>query len=187
MTRRYWLLLAVAGVSLYVIVAMIGIRVASTNPEGAGRVMGPFVNLFTLAAIGFAIRAATHPRLDARTRSAWRWIAASYVLLWIAIVLFRFDPDGTFPRPADIAKIAMVPLLLIGLLRLPMRPLDRSSRLKLALDAGTVAAAAGVFLWYLLVGPSIADGAASAQRILAATAYPLENVALIFTVSVVVV
>jgi diguanylate cyclase (GGDEF)-like protein len=67
-----------------------------------------------------------------------------------------------------------------------MQPMNRDRRLRLLLDAGTVAAAAGLYLWYLLIAPVIASGHATAARVAVATAYPLANVATIFVLAIVI-
>ena len=165
-------------------VVMMSVSFSSHRPPGG--LSGLPIAVFTLSAFGlswWAVRRSPDPR----TRSAWIWIAASCTMLCLSGVLFNALPGGSsFPQPGDIARLLVVPLLLTGLLRLPTRSGgSQVGRLKLALDAGAVAVAATIFLWYFQVGPMVTAPGADLQRILAATAYPLGDVILIFGVAVV--
>ena len=147
-------------------------------------VFGPMIGLFTVAATVLAWRAAFHRSLDSRTRSAWTWIASSFTLLTLATVLYNILPMDSYPWPAVITKLTGTVVLLIGLTRLPMRPLSRSHRLRLFLDAGTVAAAASLFLWYLLLAP-VPSEHITVQFIVSAVLHPMLDAGLIFVMSVV--
>ena len=183
---RHWRLFTTAGLTIFFTGVVIGPIVGITaGAEAAEPVFGPGIVLFAFAAVGLGWCAATHPGLDARTRSAWRWIGVSYVLLAVAVVLFIVFPWTTFPRPGDLAKVAMAVVLMVGILRLPMPPMDRNRRLRLLFDAGTVASAVSLFLWYLVIAPVIAGGQTTAGRLAAAAAYPLADVGLVFVAAVV--
>lgn len=186
--RRPWQVLAIAGLTIYGGIVVIGSILGITRGIEAVAVpiFGVAIILSTFISIGLGLRAATHPKLDARTRAAWRWICASFVLFTVATVLFRAFSLETFPRPGDVAKLSATAMLIVGITRLPMQPMNRDRRLRLLLDAGTVAAAAGLFLWYLLIAPVIASGHATAARVGVATAYPLASVATIFVLAIVI-
>jgi diguanylate cyclase (GGDEF)-like protein len=183
--RRWWPWAAVIGVLMYLAALSMAGFVLLTRPSLVGSVAGPGTAIFTLVGIFFAVRAARHPGLTSEVHSAWRWIAAGCVALGVAGVLFNIGSTTTFPRPADIARLSMVPLMVTGLMRLPMRGGSRHDRVKLALDAGTVAAAAALVLWYVQVGPTVSIPHITPLRIAAASAYPVGDVALIFAVVVV--
>ena len=181
---RRWLWIGVAGGAVYIAALSAAGLVLAVEPALVGPVAGGGTALFTLVSIVFAVRAARHPGLSRQTRSAWTWIAAGCCVLAVAGVLFNIG-STSFPRPADIARLAMVPLLVIGLLRLPMRDGSRRDRVTLALDAGTVAAAAALVLWYVQVGPSVSVAGVTPHRVLAASAYPIGDIALVFAIVVV--
>ena len=182
---RGWRATAVAAVAIY-LAGMVMMSVAISSHQLPRGVAGLPIAIFTLGGLGlswWAVRRSTDPR----TRSAWIWIAASCTVLSLSGALFNAFPGGSsFPRPGDVARLLVVPLLLPGLLRLPTRSGgSRVGRLKLALDSGAVAVAASIFLWYFQVGPMVTAPGADLRRILAATAYPLGDVVLVFGIAVV--
>jgi diguanylate cyclase (GGDEF)-like protein len=150
------------------------------------------MEVFTLAALGWAVRAGVHPNLDARTRRAWLLAAVSFVPLAISAVLFQFVPDGRiFPTPGDIARLLFVPVMLAALLSFPLRSLspspaagsaERRDRYKIGLDVATVIVAGSMALWYLVVGPGVSEPRISDEALAAAIAYPVGDLALIFGV-----
>ena len=185
MATRGWIVAGIAGITAYAgsMVASIAVM-ASGAPQS--RIAPLSVALFSFIALGFSWWAAGMRRVDPRTRSAWMWIAASITLLCIAVLSFNVFRGAPFPRPGDIARLLMVPVMLTGLLRLPTHSAGgRMQRAKLALDAGTVAVAAAIFLWYVQVGPALTAPGATFHRIAATTAYPLGDVILVFGVAVV--
>jgi diguanylate cyclase (GGDEF)-like protein len=183
---RGWQVAAVAGVATYLAFMTTSVVTwISAGGPNLGRVAGPGIALFSFAALGVSWWAVKRTR-DRRTRSAWIWIASSVTLLSLSGALLNALPTASFPRPSDVPRLLMVPVMLTGLLRLPTRSAaGGTARLKLALDAGTVAAAGAIFLWYVLVGPAVTDPRMTVQRIIASTAYPLGDLLLIFGVVVV--
>ncbi|WP_127503854.1 GGDEF domain-containing protein [Actinoplanes solisilvae] len=183
--RGRWRWTAAAGLAVFGTGMAAGIIIGiDQNLNRAALVLGPMIGFFALVATGLAWRAATHPRLDPRTRSAWRWMAASFTVLSVAIVLYNLPSDG-YPVAAVGTKLLATLLLLIGLTRLPMRPLAPGHGLRLLLDAGTVAAAAGLFLWHLVINPMIANHRSTAEFVASAALHPLLDVGLIFVMSLV--
>jgi diguanylate cyclase len=183
-----WRALAMAGLGLYGGIVVIGssLGIIWGIDAVAIPIFATGILLCTFASIGLGVRAATHPKLDAQARAAWRWISASFALYALAAVLFRvFVSIETFPRPGDFATLLMSGALIVGICRLPMQPVNSNRRLRLLLDAGTAAAAASLLLWYLLVSPVVASGQSTAARIIFATAYPLANVGTIFVLAMV--
>ncbi len=134
----------------------------------------------------FAARAARQPGLDGRTRRA-RWlIAASHVPLGLSAPLFLlFHGRNEFPSPADVMRLSFVPLLLLGLLSLPLRSQNRRDRYKLALDVSVVVVGSCMVVWYFVVGPSVSMGHHPLRGQLAAMAYPVGDLVLVFGVATV--
>ena len=182
---RGWRAVAILAIVIY-LVFMAGSAVAIASHLPRGGPAGLCILVFSISGLGLGWWAVKRSA-DPRTRSAWIWIAASCTMLSLSGVLFGAFPGGaSFPRPGDVARLLVVPLLLTGLLRLPTRTGgSQVGRLKLALDAGAVAVAATIFLWYFQVGPMVTAPGADLRRILAATAYPLGDVILVFGVAVV--
>jgi diguanylate cyclase (GGDEF)-like protein len=183
---RRWTVAAVAGIAVFLACMVAATAAIASDTPDSGRIGALGILLFSFAALGLSWWAAGMRRIDRRTRSAWIWIAASATLLCLGVLLFNVGDKAFFPRPGDIPRLLMVPVMLVGLLRLPTQSVGgRMQRAKLALDAGTVAAAAAIFLWYIQVGPAVTAPGATFQRIAASTAYPIGDVILIFGVAVV--
>jgi diguanylate cyclase (GGDEF)-like protein len=149
--------------------------------------LGIAFNFYQVVGVGLAVWAARHRNLDRRSRRAWALMAVAYVLLSVSGVLRSFYPAGAdFPSPADILRLAFVPVMLAGLLALPLRAQDRRERHKVWLDTVIVVVASGMLLWYLEIGPSVAEaGRIAGQVQAAAIAYPALDLILIFGASVV--
>jgi diguanylate cyclase len=148
------------------------------TPRGGTVVMMACLAMFTVAALVLTVVAGFNRALDQRTRTAWRLIAASAALSLAAVVSRGIWPPGTmFPAPGDVFGLAAGPVLLAGLLWFPLRSRSRRDEQRAYIDAALVAVAAGMTLWYLYVGPSLAGGASVD---LLAIAYPAIDVMRIF-------
>jgi diguanylate cyclase (GGDEF)-like protein len=149
--------------------------------------------VFTVAVPAFALvglvcgaRSARLPGLDARTQRGWWLVTAAYVPLALSAPAFLlYGGRHEFPSPADVLRLSFVPLLLAGLLSFPLRLRTRRERYKLALDAGVVVVGSCMVMWYLVVGPGVAVGHHSLRGQLAALAYPVGDVVLVFGVTTV--
>ncbi|MEN3362062.1 MAG: hypothetical protein V7637_6044 [Mycobacteriales bacterium] len=154
---------------------------------------GAHLGVYTVAVPGYGLvgavcgaRAARQPGLDARTQRAWWLIAISYVPLGLSVPLFLFFYGrNQFPSPADVLRLSVVPLLLAGLLSFPLRLQSRRDRYKLALDVGVVVVGSCMVVWYFVVGPSVAVGHHPLRGQLAALAYPVGDLVLVFGVATV--
>lgn len=125
--------------------------------------------------------------LDPRTRSAWRWIAAGSVCLSAAYgsTLGYQVVTGAVPFPSivDVFFLAFYPLFIIGVLRFPTRPASRHERIRLGLDAATIALAAGSVVWYLVLGPTVAAGGSNLLIRIVSGAYPTGDLLQIFALA----
>jgi diguanylate cyclase (GGDEF)-like protein len=175
--------LGIAGGILFVAEMAISGSVMFKGAQVSGPIIGACITVFMLASVVLGFRVVADRRLNRQTRQAWAWIAPSFVLMLIANVLWAQAWSG-FPAPPDYVRLAATPVIVIGLLRLPMRA-GRRQRSKVALDAGTVATAACAFLWYLQLGPSLLAPGATAARLIAGMLYPLGDIVLVFGIAVV--
>ncbi len=147
-------------------------------PRGGTVVVLGCLALLTVATVVFTTVAGFNRALDERTRMAWRLIALSSVLSLAATVARGIWPTGTmFPAPGDVLGLAAGPVLLAGLLWFPLRSQSRRDRQRAHIDAALIAVAAGMVLWYLYVGPSLAE---SATIDLLAIAYPAIDLMRVF-------
>jgi diguanylate cyclase len=151
------------------------------------------LGVFTLGVPAFgvvgtvcALRAARHPGLDGRIQRAWGRLTASYVLLGLSVPFFAaFHSRHQFPAPGDVLRLGFVPVVLVGLLSFPLHLQSRRERHKLALDVGVVVVGSCMVIWYLVVGPSVAVGQRPVRGLIAALAYPVGDLVLVFGVATV--
>ena len=177
-----WNVTGAVGVLAYGVAMVAGVDALLLNPSPEQPVLLLPAAFFVVAAVVLSIRAACDGRLDRCTRSAWKWITASFVMLLTANVLFMISWPF-FPSPPDLLRLGMVPVLVTGILKMPMR--RRGHRLTIAMDAATVAIAGGAFLWYLLIGPVVSAPGVTAAQIIAGSLYPLGDLVLVFGMSLV--
>jgi diguanylate cyclase (GGDEF)-like protein len=145
---------------------------------GAFTIGMPF---FGVIGVVCGLRAARHPGLDERTQRAWARVTASYVLLALSAPFFAiFSQRHQFPSPGDVLRLGFVPVLLVGLLSFPLHLQSRRERYKLALDVGVVVVGSCMAIWYLVVGPSVTLGQRPVRGLIAALAYPVGDIVLVF-------
>src|SRR5579859_4656900 len=87
-----------------------------------------------------------------------------------------------FPSAADIAFLASPPLLLLGILLLPVGPMPHVSRVRVALDGLMMLTAILTFSWYFVLGPTLLRGDGSLVARAVGTAYPCFDVLLLLCV-----
>jgi diguanylate cyclase (GGDEF)-like protein len=181
--RWYWL--GVAGLLYYVSAAAVTTVVTLREPQLlAVRVAGPMILPLTLSAAVLAGRAAADRRLHHVSRRAWRWITCGVVLQMLSNALLAATGENHFPGPGDLVRMIAIPVIIFGLLRLPVRT-GHAQRAKVALDAGISVAAAGGFLWYLQVGPTIELPGVTAGRVLVSLLLPLTDLFMVFGIATV--
>ena len=124
--------------------------------------------------------------LDGAARRAWQRLALAFLLWWAAdaawawmeLVLDR----QPFPSVADAGYLGFYPAMAWGLLSVPGGGRRRADRTKVVLDALTVLLAAGMAVWYLVVGPLVRGQALDAATVLN-VAYPVGDLLLLFVVT----
>ena len=170
--------------------ASLGADLVLLAVSGDSGMMPPLVGmsfgLYGLIGVAFAARAWRHPSLDRRTRRAFGVVTVAFLLLLGSSMLRRGHPVGTdFPSPADLLRLLFGPVLLAGLLMLPMRTQGRREQQKVWLDTAVVVIAGCVLLWYLQVGPGVTAEGIDGGALAAALAYPAGDLVLIFGTAVV--
>jgi diguanylate cyclase (GGDEF)-like protein len=146
----------------------------------------------SLAAALLSWLAAQRPGLDRRNSQAWRLIAGSYLCYWAGdLGWFYLDAvRGSRPYPslADVGYLSFYPFLAMALLRLPTPRRSPRERAVLALDTATVMIGTFLMIWYLVIGPTIANDATNGTALLARAldvAYPVGDVLVLFALAVV--
>ena len=90
--------------------------------------------------------------------------------------------QGSLSYAMDALYLAYYPLFFLGVLGLPKAPLTAGERLRVTGDIAVVVLAAGIFMWALLVGPSLAAGGRDFLMNFNAIAFPLGDLALLWAV-----
>jgi len=144
---------------------------------------------FVLAGVVAVVFAALASRRcgDARTRSAWRWITASFAFLMatFAVTLGYQAASGVVPFPSavDACYFAFYVLFLVGLLRFPKRPESSAGHLRLLIDATIVALGAASVIWLLVLGGTVTQSGQNLVDGAVAGAYPVGDVLQIFVLA----
>ena len=125
--------------------------------------------------------------LDPRTRSAWRWVAAGSACLTAAYGFslgYQLSRGAVpFPSIVDVCFLSFYPLFLVGILRFPTRAASRHERIRLGLDAATIALAGASIVWYLVLGPTVAAGGSNLLIRIVSGAYPTGDLLQIFALA----
>jgi two-component system, cell cycle response regulator len=130
------------------------------------------------AALGASRRCTSQPRL----RWAWRLLALGSIVYLagdIAQTIYELVGPLPFPSVADALYLSGYPLLLSGLLYFPAGRLDRGARLRLMLDLAVVAIAGAMVVTYVVLGPTLLQGAPDSLSSGASIAYPVGDMILL--------
>lgn len=183
-TRRSVWRWRAATAALYASLALVLIRLGFTGSvdNRLDRVVGVAWDTYGVLSVVFAAWAWRHRGLDRTTRRAWGLVAVGFLLFEMSSVLREFTPVGTvFPSAADLLRLLFIPVVLAGMLLLPMRVRTRWGRGKAWLDATVVIVASAMLLWELNVGTSVAPADRVPPAVLAAAlAYPVTDLVLLF-------
>ena len=130
-----------------------------------------------------AVRAARSADLPDRARRAWRVVAVSFVVLVLSpLLVLAVNRAG--PRVADdVLHVIFLLVLLIALQLFPLATTNRRGRWKAALDAMTVLVGGTMVLWYGAFGPYVERHGFSATAVVTGGLYPLFDLALLYSVS----
>jgi diguanylate cyclase (GGDEF)-like protein len=138
------------------------------------------LTLFAAASMVLASARAT----DRATALAWRWLAASTACITSAVALIIWyqatSRIAPFPSAIDACYLLSYPLFVTGLLRFPTSGQSRANRTRLLVDAATVAVSAVSVVWFLVIGPTLADVHQPLLNGVVASAYPVGDVVLLF-------
>jgi hypothetical protein len=132
----------------------------------------------------------------ARARIGQRWVPLllglgilSYV---IGQVIWTYNENIVhltvlFPSWADAGYLGSYPFILLALLLLPTHPLPASTRTRITLGSLAIMVAMATFSWYIILGPTILQGADTVLGKIIGTAYPLATLVLIFCLLLLVI
>jgi diguanylate cyclase len=161
-------------------VSMIGGMVTLARGGSVPAVTAPTMVLFGLFGLVLAVRCSRHSGLTRRTRQAWAVMSVAFLLMLVFPVLFGVFGADRFPSPGDVLRLAFTFVLFGGLVRFPVGALSGTARRKIGLDVITVVIGGFTVLWYLVIGPGLTSTSVSVRAVLAASAYPMADLVLIF-------
>lgn len=186
---RHWsdaLLLGVFLLLAAYLLSLANVWGAGLDPDGMSNA---FAVIFSSSALLFGVRAARHTALNARTRRAWMTLAAAFACDLVANSLWWYleaaHGEPPFPSVADLFYLAFYPLVLAGLLQLPVVRSGAAERISTWLDIAIVTVAATMVMWVYLIAPIAAAAYVSDLEQLLSVAYPVGDCVLLFGLIVV--
>jgi diguanylate cyclase (GGDEF)-like protein len=141
--------------------------------------------LWTFVGLGFAIRTALLKSPPPGIRRAWRMLLPAYALWVLVAVCYAIFPGEQFPSPPDVVRVLVPVATLVGILAFARLPDAPAERVKLGLDAGLVAVGTLMMLWYLVLSPAFAGGAATWHELVPSVVHPLSGAAMAFVIVIV--
>lgn len=87
----------------------------------------------------------------------------------------------SFPGWADVFFLAMYPLTIAAILRIPTRPLSLASRIRVFLDSAMIMTAAIAFSWYFVLGPTMLAGSQTLLGRIVALSYPVLDLVMLLS------
>jgi diguanylate cyclase (GGDEF)-like protein/PAS domain S-box-containing protein len=136
------------------------------------------------AAVACLVRAC---RTRSRLRLAWGLIGLGILtwaggqLIWVYLESIRGD-EVPFPSAADVGYMGLPPLVVVGLLCLPVAAQTLANRIRSVLDGLMIGASALMISWILVVAPTIEASGDSALALYISLWYPLGDVVVVTVV-----
>lgn len=144
----------------------------------------PIEGLSAAAALFWASR--TSRVLSRRLARAWGLLALAQLLSAMGDVTYSFLEivlhEQPFPSLADPLYLSYYPLFIVGVMRLPVIPLNNRERLRMALDLSMVMLSAGLVFWNFWLGPIVFGETTDLVTLLLSVAYPVFDLILLFGV-----
>ncbi|MET0728123.1 MAG: GGDEF domain-containing protein [Acidimicrobiales bacterium] len=103
------------------------------------------------------------------------WLVGEVVWFYLEVI----TDTEPFPSLADPFYLAFYPLAFLGLLAVPVHGRRQRDVLTLFLDTLTIVVAALMALWYLIIGPILAEPSDSALATVLAVGYPIGDLVLV--------
>ena len=152
-------------------------------PAGHRELVGDvFFYPVDVAAIAAAWAASRRCAGQPRLRSAWRLLALAFGSFFagdIAWTVYEVLGARPYPSVADGFYLLFYPLLLWGLLRFSVGRLNLSERVRLGLDLAIVAIGGSAVVIYVVLGPTLVQGAPDPLQAAFSIAYPVGDMVLL--------
>ena len=137
-----------------------------------------------LAALALAYGALHTEKSLPHLKKAWRllaagglsWAVGDFLVLVLMLGLGRLP----FPSIADAFFLMVYPLLLAGILLIPVRRQTRMEILEHILDLSVILLSAGLVFWNYLIGPIFLSGSSDIYTLAVTVLYPVADVILLW-------
>jgi diguanylate cyclase (GGDEF)-like protein len=126
-------------------------------------------------------RAALRSGSSLRLRRLWRMLSIALIAFLAgdaAQLVYELLGHKPYPSPADVAYLAFYPLTLLAVMSAAAGPRRAGDRLRLTLDAATVALGGGVAIWHIAIQPVAAAAPDGLMRAFS-WAYPIGDLVLV--------
>lgn len=183
------------GILAFAVASTIIVAVLLTRPGGDSGTMwfdDIAATLMTGAMGLWCVTDALRPRAGGASQRRWVsvYLGLSTILFSVGNAIKAYYELTLHRTPetlslADVGHLAAYPILLIGLLRLPVRPLASSSRSQTVLDIVMTVTALFTVSWALLLAPVFADRAADTIGKIGGACYPFWDLLLVIGILVV--
>jgi diguanylate cyclase (GGDEF)-like protein len=141
-----------------------------------------FFYLVTGTAVCTSWSASRRCRLSPKLRRAWRLFSLGLLAQLAGQVAFMvYDLLGKTPYPsiADVLYLSFYPLILVGLLSLPVARSTLRTRPQLAVDLAVVAIGSSAAVVYVVLGPTLVANSGSPLQVAFSVAYPVGDMVLL--------
>ena len=143
---------------------------------------GGFFYLVAGTAVCTSWSASRRCRLSPKLRRAWRLFSLGLLGQLAGQVAFMvYDLLGKMPYPsiADVLYLSFYPLMLVGLLSLPVARNAVRARVQLAVDLAVVAIGSSATVVYVVLGPTLVANSGSPLQVSFSVAYPVADMVLL--------
>ncbi|MGZ7068359.1 MAG: sensor histidine kinase [Methanobacterium sp.] len=115
----------------------------------------------------------------------WTLITLSIIVTIIGNIIWIILPAGfnqvSFPSVADIFYLAYYPLILIGILHLPVKKNNEIRNYQVLLDTGILIISAALILWIIIIDPILQNNSVNSAGMGIYVSYLLLDIFLLFT------
>jgi diguanylate cyclase (GGDEF)-like protein len=143
-----------------------------------------------VVAIWTSLAAARRCRPTPRLRTAWRLLALAstfYLAGDVAQTVYEAQGQVPYPSIADALYLLFYPVMLVGLLRVPVRSGGRSERIRLGLDLALVAIGGAAAVVYVVLGPTVVQSGPDVLQTAISIAYPVGDMVLLVGLAAVLI
>jgi diguanylate cyclase (GGDEF)-like protein len=153
------------------------------EPTSDRRLIGDgFFYLVAGTAVCTSWSASRRCRLSPKLRRAWRLFSLGLLGQLAGQVAFMvYDLLGKTPYPsiADVLYLSFYPLMLVGLLSLPVARSAIRTRVQLGVDLAVVAIGSSATVVYVVLGPTLVANSGSPLQVAFSVAYPVGDMVLL--------